>query len=175
MCTGWLTLGCPLLSCYVLLLSENFSPPHCVLKFTHAYGDLYWPSSWRQLFLFNLDPPVIDLSWKISHAVLCTAACLFSFGLNYGVSCFCHLAPETSDHLFFSSRLAQSVLAWLQSLMFFLLRVVRPFVVVMSFLVLMLMNFVLFLTFLSMPLIFASILFGTPAMTFAFAIFALVL
>ena len=105
-------------SCYAFLLSESYSPPHCVLKFSHAYGDLYWPSTWRQLFLFSLDRPVIDLSWKISHGVLYTAARLFSFGLNYGVSCFCRLAPETSDHLFFSCPLAQSVLAWLQSLMF---------------------------------------------------------
>lgn len=105
-------------SCYVYLLSENYSPPHCVLKFTHKYGDLYWSSTWSQLFLFSLDRPVIDLSWKISHGVLYTAARLFSFGLNYGVACFCRLAPETSEHLFFSCPLAQSVLGWLQSLMF---------------------------------------------------------
>lgn len=61
---------------------------------------------------------MIDPSWKISHGVLYTAARLFSFGLNYGVSCFCRIAPETSEHLFFSCPLAQSVLSWLQSLMF---------------------------------------------------------
>ena len=33
-------------------------------------------------------------------------------------SCFCQLAPETPEHLFFSCPLAQSVLSWLQSLMF---------------------------------------------------------
>ena len=74
---------------------------------------------WRQLSLFSLDRPGIDLSWKIAHGVLYTAARLFSFGLNYGVSCFCRLAPETSEHLFFfffSCPLAQSVLSWLQSL-----------------------------------------------------------
>lgn len=104
-------------SCYVYLLSENYSPPHCVLKFFPTYGDLYWSTTWQQLFLFNLDRPVIDLSWKITHGVLHTAAPLFSFGLNYGVSCFCRLAPETLEHLSFCP-LAQSVLSWLQSLMF---------------------------------------------------------
>lgn len=47
-----------------------------------------------------------------------TAARLFFFGLNYGVSCFCKLVPEMPEHLFFSCPLAQSVLSWLQSLMF---------------------------------------------------------
>ena len=105
-------------SCYVYLLSESYSPPHCVLKFSHRFGNLYWSTTWRQLSLFSLDRPVIDLSWKISHGVLYTAARLFSFGINYGVSCFCRLAPETPEHLFFSCPLAQSVLSWLQSLMF---------------------------------------------------------
>lgn len=105
-------------SCYVYLLSESYSPPHCVLKFSHRFGDLYWSSTWQQLFLFGLDRPVIDLSWKISHGVLYTAARLFSFGLNYGVSCFCRTAPETPEHLFFSCPLAHSVLSWLQSLLF---------------------------------------------------------
>ena len=105
-------------SCYVYLLSECFSPPHCVLKFSHRFGDLYWSTTWHQFSLFSLDRPVIDLSWKIAHGVLYTAARLFSFGLNYGVSCFCRLAPETSEHLFFYCPLAQSVLSWLQSLMF---------------------------------------------------------
>ena len=104
--------------CYGYLLSESYSPPHCVLKFSHRFGNLYWSTTWHQLSLFSLDRPVIDLSWKIAHGVLYTAACLFSFGLNYGVSCFCRLAPETPEHLFFSCPLAQSVLSWLQSLMF---------------------------------------------------------
>ena len=104
-------------SCYVYLLSECYSPPHCFLKFSHRFGNLYWSTTWRQLSLFSLDRPVIDLSWKIAHGVLYTAARLFSFGLNYGVSCFCRLVPETSEHLFFSCPLAQSVLSWLQSLM----------------------------------------------------------
>ena len=36
----------------------------------------------------------------------------------YGVSCFCQLTPETPEHLFFSCPLAQSVLSWLESLIF---------------------------------------------------------
>ena len=104
--------------CYGYLLSESYSPPHCVLKFSHRFSNLYWSTTWHQLSLFSLDRPVIDLSWKIAHGVLYTAARLFSFGLNYGVSCFCRLAPKTPEHLFFPYPLAQSVLSWLQSLMF---------------------------------------------------------
>lgn len=93
-------------SCYVYLLSECYSPPHCVLKSSHRFGNLYWSTTWDQFSLFSLDRPVIDLSWKIAHVVLYTAACLFSFGLNYGVSCFCRQAIETPEHLFFSCPLA---------------------------------------------------------------------
>ena len=87
-------------SCYVYLLSECYSTPHCVLKFFHRIGDLHWTTTWHQLSLFSIDRPVIDLSWKIAHGVLYTATRLFSFGLNY-VSCFCRLAPETPEHYFF--------------------------------------------------------------------------
>ena len=34
------------------------------------------------------------------------------------LSCFCNSAPESIDHLFFECPLAQSVLSWLQFLMF---------------------------------------------------------
>ena len=34
------------------------------------------------------------------------------------LSCFCNSAPDSIDHLFFECPLAQSVLSWLQSLMF---------------------------------------------------------
>ena len=106
-------------SCYVYLLSECYSPLHCVLKFSQRFGDLYWTTTWHKPSLFSIDRPVIDLSWKIAHGVLYTLYTrLFSFGLNYSVSCFCRLAPETPEHLFFSCPLAQSVLSWLQSLMF---------------------------------------------------------
>ena len=47
--------------CYVYLLSENQSTPPCVEKFFFPYGPLYWSSTWCQLFLFDLDRPVIDL------------------------------------------------------------------------------------------------------------------
>ena len=58
--------------CYVFLLSEHQSTPHCVEKFVPPYGPLSWPSTWRQLFLFDLDRPVIDLNWKVAHGVLYT-------------------------------------------------------------------------------------------------------
>ena len=45
------------------------------------------------LSLFSIDRPVIDLSWKIAHGVLYTAARLFSFGLNYGVFLFLSTCP----------------------------------------------------------------------------------
>lgn len=105
-------------SCYLHLLSENMSPPHCVDKFLPVFGVLYWSTTWRELFFFDLDHPVIDLSWKIAHGVLYTAARLSSFGYDLSTSCFCGPISETLEHLFFSCPLAQSVLSWLQSLMF---------------------------------------------------------
>ena len=47
-------------------------PPHCVEKFRPQYGELYWPSTWSQLFSFNLDRLVIDLTWKVVQEVFCT-------------------------------------------------------------------------------------------------------
>ena len=105
-------------SVYTFLLSENLSTPHCVVKFAHIFGLLYWSCTWRQLFLFDVDRPVIDLAWKIAHGVLYTADRLASFGYSLQLSCFCNSAPESIDHLFFECPLAQSVLSWLQSLMF---------------------------------------------------------
>ena len=90
-------------SCYVYLLSESYSPLHCVLKFSYRFGNLYWSTNWHQLSLFSLDWPVIDLSWNIAHGVLYTAARLFFFGLNYGVSCFCRLALRRLSICFFLS------------------------------------------------------------------------
>ena len=100
------------------LLSESLSTPHCVVKFAPIFGPLYWSCTWRQLFLFDVDRPVIDLAWKIAHGVLYTADRLASFGYSLQLSCFCNSAPESIDHLFFKCPLAQSVLSWLQSLMF---------------------------------------------------------
>ena len=103
---------------YTFLLSENLSTPHCVVTFAPIFGPLYWSCTWRQLFLFDMDRPVIDLAWKIAHGVLYTADRLASFGYSLQLSCFCNSASETIDHLFFECPLAQSVLSWLQSLMF---------------------------------------------------------
>ena len=61
------------------LLSEHRSLPHCEEKFRPQYGELYWPSTWSQLFAFDLDRPVIDLSWKAAHGVLYTADQLIGF------------------------------------------------------------------------------------------------
>ena len=65
-----------------------------------------------------MDRPVIDIAWKIAHGVLYTADRLASFGYSFQLSCFCNSTPETIDHLLFECPLAQSVLSWLQSLMF---------------------------------------------------------
>ena len=61
---------------------------------------------------------VIDLNWKIAHGVLYTAERLISFGYAYNPSCFCGFQTETLEHLFFSSPLAQSGIAWIQSVRF---------------------------------------------------------
>ena len=61
---------------------------------------------------------MIDLSWKIAHGVLYTAQRLGSFGLPVPLSCFCGAPVESLEHLFFLCPLAQSVLSWLQSLLF---------------------------------------------------------
>ena len=104
--------------CYQYLLSENLGSPHCVTKFLPTFGVLYWSTTWRGLFFFDTDRFVIDLSWKIAHGVLYTAARLASFGYDYNTSCFCGPVSETLEHLFFYCPLANSVLSWLQSLMF---------------------------------------------------------
>ena len=105
-------------SCYLFLLSKRVTDPHCVEKFAPAFRVLYWPSTWRSLSFFDLDRQVIDLNWKIAHGVLYTAERLSSFGLSIPLPCFCGLPVETLSHLFFACPLAQSVLSWLQSLMF---------------------------------------------------------
>ena len=105
-------------SVYRFLLSESRPSPHCVLKFFPVYGQLYWPLTWDQLYFFPIDRPVLDLSWKVAHGVLYTADRLLGFGYSIDPLCFCGLAPECPTHLFFSCPLAQSVLSWLQSLLF---------------------------------------------------------
>ena len=97
--------------CYLYLLCENMSPPHCVTKFAPVYGDLHWPTAWRSLSFFDIDRQVIDLNWKIAHGVLLTAQRLVRFGLSVPLSCFCGSPVESLEHLFFSCPLAQSVLS----------------------------------------------------------------
>ena len=87
---------------YRFLLSESCTPPPPrVEKFRPQYGDLYWPSTWSKLFCFNLDHPVIDLSWKVAHGVLYTADRLIGFGYDIDATCFYNTALETPSHLFF--------------------------------------------------------------------------
>ncbi len=105
-------------SCYLFLLSQRLADPHCVEKFAPVFGSLYWPTTWRSLSFFDLDRQVLDLNWKIAHGVLYTAERLSSFGLPVPLACFCGAPLESLSHLFFVCPLAQSVLSWLQSLMF---------------------------------------------------------
>ena len=74
--------------CYLFLLSERLTDPHCVEKFAPAFDVLYCPSTWRSLSYFDLDRQVIDLNWKIAHGVLYTAERLSSFGLSIPPSVF---------------------------------------------------------------------------------------
>ena len=104
--------------CYLYLLSENVVQPHCVMKFASTFGVLYWSTTWRSLSLFDLDCQVVDLNWKVAHGVLYTAQRLVSFRLPVPLPCFCGSPVESLKHLFFSCPFAQSVLGWLQSLMF---------------------------------------------------------
>ena len=105
-------------SCYLFLPSERLADPHCAEKFASTFGALYWPTTWRSLSFLDLDRQVIDLNWKIAHGVLYTAERLSSFGVSVPLPCFYGAPVETLSHLFFACPLAQSVLSWLQSLMF---------------------------------------------------------
>ena len=105
-------------SAYLFLLSENAVSPHCEEKFFPLFGSLYWSCTWRQLFFFDLDRPIIDLCWKVSHGVLYTAETLAGFEYALSTACFCSAPVESLSHLFFHCPLAVNVLPWLQSLMF---------------------------------------------------------
>ena len=105
-------------SCYMYLLSEASCDPHCAVKFLSTFGALYWSTTWRELFFFDLDKQVIDLSWKVAHGVLFTVDRLLRFGYSLDPFCFCGPVLETPSHLFFECSLAQSVLSWFQSLLF---------------------------------------------------------
>ena len=98
-------------SAYSLLLIDRSIVAHCVEKFFVPFGQLYLSSTWRQLFFFDIDRPVIDLSWKIAHGVLYTAERLASFGYDIPTACFCGHPTESLDHLFFHCPLETSVLS----------------------------------------------------------------
>ena len=69
-------------------------------------------------FCYEIDHHTFrHIAWQVAHGVLYTADRLISFGYAYDRNCFCG-APETPSHLFFECALAQSVLGWIQSLMF---------------------------------------------------------
>ena len=93
--------------------------PHCVSKFRPLFGDLYWPTTWSQVHVMPFDHHVADFSWLLAHGVVLTADRLRSSFRMASVppDCFCGALLETSGHLFFECPLAQSVLAWIQSLL----------------------------------------------------------
>ena len=105
-------------STYLYLLSVIFAPPHSEQKFLPVFGNLYWSATWRQLHFFDLDRPVVDLSWQVALGVLYIVDRLISFGYSHDHHCFCGPVNETPPHLFFGCALASSLLSWLQSLMF---------------------------------------------------------
>lgn len=105
-------------SCYLYLLSENMVQPRCVYKYELQFPNLDWPATWRTLSMFDLDRRVTDLNWKIAHGVLYTARRLSLFGLSVSPFCFCGPQVESLEHLFYYCPLAQSVLSWVQSLLF---------------------------------------------------------
>ena len=100
------------------MLDENYAVPDCVEKFRPTFGALYWRSTWCQLHFANFDRSVLDFSWKVAHGVVLTVQRLLSFGLHVSQHCFCGPALELLSHLLFACPLGQSVLSWLQSLMF---------------------------------------------------------
>lgn len=93
--------------------------PHCVAKFQPLFGDLYWPMTWSQVQIMPFDRHVADFSWLLAHGVVLTADRLRSSFYMSSVppDCFCGAPLEATGHLFFQCPLAQSVLAWIQSLL----------------------------------------------------------
>lgn len=102
---------------YQSLLSLNRCQPHCVAKFQPVFGPLDWSCTWKSIFFMPLDRLVADLNWKVAHGVLYTAERLISFGYAIPGSCFCGYHLESAEHLFFSCPLAQSGIAFIQSLL----------------------------------------------------------
>ena len=85
---------------YLYLLSVIFAPPHCEQKFLPVFGTLYWSATWRQLHFFDLDWPVVDLSWQVARGVLYIVIRLISFGYSHDHHCFCGPVNETPSHVF---------------------------------------------------------------------------
>jgi len=104
--------------CYQLSLTLNLCQPHCVTRFQPVFGALDWPCTWKSIFFMPLDRLVSDLNWKVAHGVLYTADRLISFGYAFSGTCFCGYHLESAKHLFFSCPLAQSGIAFIQSLLF---------------------------------------------------------
>lgn len=102
---------------YSCLLSS--AVPHCVSKFRLLHGDLYWSATWSHIHVMPFDRHVADFSWLLAHGVVLTANRLCSSFRMSSVppGCFCGAPLETVAHLFFECPLAQSVLAWVQSLL----------------------------------------------------------
>ena len=83
-----------------------------ITTFLGIRGSVVYP------FCYEIDHHTFrHIAWQVAHGVLYTADRLISFGYAYDRNCFCG-APETPSHLFFECALAQSVLGWIQSLMF---------------------------------------------------------
>ena len=97
-------------SFYDLVLGDNSRSPF--------FGTLYWPATWKQVHIMSLDRPVTDLCWRVSYGVLHTAERLVWFGYNIVPNCLCGHPLETLYHLLFLCPLAQSVISWVQSLLF---------------------------------------------------------
>ena len=102
---------------YSFLLERNYVVPHCITKYRPVFGEFYWPTTWRFLSVCPLDRKATDFAWKVAHGVPYTADRLLSFGLDIPSGCFCGHALESLSHLLFSCPLAQSGIAWIQSLL----------------------------------------------------------
>ena len=102
---------------YALLLQSHADVPHCVDKFAGTFGDLHWSTTWKSLAFMPLDRHVVDLAWRVAHGVLYTAERLAGFGYAFDLCCFCGQGQDSAEHLFFSCPLAQSGIAWIQSLL----------------------------------------------------------
>ena len=99
---------------YEHLRSRSYKQPHCVNKFLPTYGPLHWPQTWSQLHICDLDRKVIDFNWQVAHGILYTGARLVHrFNMQHVDSlCFCRVADETLEHLFFECKLARVLVAW---------------------------------------------------------------